>query len=378
MKIGEFEFNLRELGGSMGDFGTLIPFVVGYVLVNGFDPSGVLLMLGVTNIILALVYKLPLPVQPKKAVGSIAIAEEWPSHRIYGAGISLGIAWLLIGASKKLNSFIQKLPDAVIKGIQLGLGLILAIRALRFMQQDILLAIMSLLLITFFWKVEKFPAAIAVLLFGAAVAVWRGQLQLQMLTLGISFPSLFLPSPQDLYLGFLFAGIAQIPLTLTNAVVGTVGLIKEYFPEETVQPRSLILNMGAMNVVTPFLRGMPLCHGSGGLASQYFYGARTGGAIIMEGIMELVLGFFLAESIGKVFSVFPFAVLGAMLLFAGFELGRVASQVRGTKNILVMLVIAIASVITNIAVGFALGLLLYGFFDKIVKWDQETQKMEEQ
>lgn len=36
--------------------GTLIPFVVGYVIVNGFDPTGLLLMLGMTNIFLALVY----------------------------------------------------------------------------------------------------------------------------------------------------------------------------------------------------------------------------------------------------------------------------------------------------------------------------------
>lgn len=68
MKMCEFEFCIREFAGSLGDFGTLIPFVAGYTLVNGFDPAGLLVMLGLTNTVLALVYKLPLPVQPKKAV----------------------------------------------------------------------------------------------------------------------------------------------------------------------------------------------------------------------------------------------------------------------------------------------------------------------
>lgn len=37
---------------------------------------------------------------------------------------------------------------------------------------------------------------------------------------------------------------------------------------------------------------------------------------------EIILGIFLAESIGTVFSTFSFSVLGPMLLFAGFELGE--------------------------------------------------------
>lgn len=30
MKIGAFKFNLRELAGSLGDFGTLQPLTIGY------------------------------------------------------------------------------------------------------------------------------------------------------------------------------------------------------------------------------------------------------------------------------------------------------------------------------------------------------------
>ena len=31
MKIGSFEFNLRETAGSLGDFGMLLPLAIGYI-----------------------------------------------------------------------------------------------------------------------------------------------------------------------------------------------------------------------------------------------------------------------------------------------------------------------------------------------------------
>ncbi len=37
MKIGSFEFNLRELAGSLGDFGTLLPLAIGYITVCGLN-----------------------------------------------------------------------------------------------------------------------------------------------------------------------------------------------------------------------------------------------------------------------------------------------------------------------------------------------------
>ena len=37
MRIESFEFNRRELAGSMGDFGTLFPLAAGYIVVCGQD-----------------------------------------------------------------------------------------------------------------------------------------------------------------------------------------------------------------------------------------------------------------------------------------------------------------------------------------------------
>ena len=120
MKIKGFEFSLKEFGGSLGDFGTLLPFTVGYIVICGFEPAGLLMGIGLTNIILALIYKLPLPVQPKKVVGSIALAQAWSVHQVLGAGFGLGVIWIILSLSQSLSDLLMKVPKAVIRGIQLG------------------------------------------------------------------------------------------------------------------------------------------------------------------------------------------------------------------------------------------------------------------
>ena len=365
MRIADFEFSVREFAGSLGDFGTLIPFLTGYVMVNGFDPCGVLVMLGLTNIFLALVYRLPLPVQPQKAVGSIAIANKWTPNMVYGAGLGLGILWLVLGTSKRINEIVQRIPKSVIRGIQAGLGLILILQAVEFMRLDILVALIAAVIIVSLLKNKWLPSAIAVLLFGVIVSVLKNDFHLSSLAFEFSLPKFYVPSLNDVGAGLLYAGLAQIPLTLTNAVVATTALLNDYFPQRKVKPRSLILNMGFMNVVTSLFGGMPLCHGSGGLAAQYFYGARTGGALIIEGTIEVLLGLFLASSVGNISKAFPLAVLGTMLFFAGLELGRIAIKIKGRKEIIIMLVTGVVSSITNLAIGFVVGILTHLILKRI-------------
>ena len=62
----DFEFNLRELAGSMGDFGTLFPLAIGYIAVCRLDPAGLFIWMGLVNIATGVIYRLPMPVEPKK------------------------------------------------------------------------------------------------------------------------------------------------------------------------------------------------------------------------------------------------------------------------------------------------------------------------
>ena len=159
----------------------------------------------------------------------------------------------------------------------------------------------------------------------------------------------------------LLAGIAQLFLTLTNVMIATVALANDLFPEkkEAFDANSLAFNMGVMNLINPFLGGIPLCHGSGGLAAQYAFGARTGGSMIFEGILEIILGLFFSQTLFLLFTTFPEAILGAMLLYTAFLLGRIAFKEFNLRTIPIIIISALFCFFINITVGFFIGLVLY-------------------
>jgi len=117
--------------------------------------------------------------------------------------------------------------------------------------------------------------------------------------------------------------------------------------------------MGVMNLVTPFFGGMPMCHGAGGLAGQYYFGARTGGANIIEGTIEILLGLFLAGSIVSLFMGFPIAIVGAMMFLVGLELMKFAKDVRMNFELIPLAVTVAGSLATNMAWGFILGVCCF-------------------
>ncbi len=125
MRIGSFEFNRRELAGSMGDFGTLFPLAVGYMAVCGMDPAGFLVMIGLVNIVTGCVYRLPMPVEPQKVIAVVAIAQRWSPSLILATGFGTGIVWLIFGLTGWIQKVADHTPKAVIRGIQIALGVML-------------------------------------------------------------------------------------------------------------------------------------------------------------------------------------------------------------------------------------------------------------
>jgi len=119
----DFEFNLRELAGSMGDFGTLFPLAVGYIAVNGLNPAGLFIVLGLINIALGLIYRLPMPLQPKKVIAAAAIAQGRSPSLVYASGFGLGILWLVLVLTGLLRKLVEITPTFIVRGIQLALGI---------------------------------------------------------------------------------------------------------------------------------------------------------------------------------------------------------------------------------------------------------------
>ena len=350
----DFEFSLRELAGSMGDFGTLFPLAIGFIAINGLDPAGLFIMMGLTNIAIGLIYRLPMPLQPKKVIAVAAIAQRWPPSRVYASGLGLGIIWFVLVFTGLLRKVIELTPLFVVRGIQLALGMMLAWQGLKMMRPAPLLGLLAVIIVLTLRENRYAPSAIVLMLVGVGIIAWRGELR-GSLELTLTLPPLTVPRLGDAWQAMVLAGFAQIPLSVTNAVIATATLVRDYFPDKAVSERKLMLNMGVMNVIASFFGGMPMCHGAGGLAGQYYFGARTGGASILEGLIEVGLGLFLSKSVGKLLAVFPMPLVGGMMLLVGIELGKLMMKLRGWRLWLAQLTAAV-SVVSNMAVGFVVGM----------------------
>lgn len=364
MRISQFEFNLRELAGSLGDIGTVFPLVVGFIAVNGMNPAGLLIIMGLANIATGIIYKLPMPLQPKKAIAAVAISQGWPPSLIYASGFGTGVIWLLLVLTGLIKKIARVTPHSVTRGIQLALGILLAYKGFQMVSGGWLLGIISILIVFIFRKNRYAPAAIVLMVLGLGIMGFQGKL-LDTIHFGISLPPVTSFAFREIWEGLLLAGFAQIFLTLTNAVIATASLIREYWPDKAVSEKKLSVNMGIMNTIAPFFGGMPMCHGAGGLAGQYYFGARTGGTNIIEGSIEVGLGLFLSQSIQSLFSAFPMSIVGAMMIMVGFELARFSKDVRDKTEIMVLIVTTGLSILTNIAVGFIAGIILFQFFKNL-------------
>lgn len=356
MKFKSFEFNLRELAGSMGDFGTLFPLAIGYIVVNGLNPAGFLVMLGLANIVTGLVYKLPMPLQPMKVLAAVAIAQEWSSSMIYASGFAMGVIWLIFGATNLVGWIAKVTPRSVVRGIQVTLGILLAVKALEMVSTGWLLGIVSVLIILVLRRNRYAPAAIVLIVLGAVIVIINGDFN-QIAPPELRFPPLTSFRLEEVWQTLLLAGFAQIPLTVTNATIATAALIKSYWPDKPVTERQLSLNQGMMNLIVPFFGGMPMCHGAGGLAGQYYFGARTGGTNIIEGMIEICLGLFFAASVAGLFAAFPMAIIGAMMFLVGIEMIKFAKDLQLEKDLIPLGLTVVVSLASNMAVGFLVGLL---------------------
>ena len=359
----DFEFNLRELAGSMGDFGTLFPLAVSYIAVNGLDPAGLFIILGLTNIALGLIYRLPMPLQPKKIIAVTAITQQWTPSMIYASGFGLGILWIVLSITGLLRKLVQITPEFIVRGIQLALGLTLAKQAMQWMIPAPFLGLLAIAIILVLRENRYAPASIVIMVLGVAIIAWQGNMPKEW-NFEPTLPIVSIPNMKEIWQTMLLAGFAQIPLSVTNAIIAPAALIRDYFPNKKVTEEKLMLNMGFMNVIGSLFSGMPMCHGAGGLAGQYYFGARTGGASVMEGTIELGIGLFLSKSIASIMSSFPMPLIAGMMVLVGFQLSKPAIRLKNWELALACFT-AVLSLFTNIGLGFLGGLAASMLYQKI-------------
>ncbi|MDO8848243.1 MAG: putative sulfate/molybdate transporter [Coriobacteriia bacterium] len=354
----DIKLSLGEFAGSMGDFGTLLPLAIGYIVVCDLDPAGFLVMMGLANIATGLVYRLPMPIEPMKVLAVVAIAQHWTPSMISASGFGMGIVWLLLAATGAITWIARVTPKPVVMGVQVTLGVLLAAEAIKLSSASWLLAIAGVIIVLTLRKNRYAPAAIVLVGGGILIMLLQGGFD-GLAPVQFRLPSIATFTPTEVWETLLLAGFAQVPLTAANAVISTSSLITSYWPDEHVSPRKLAFSHGVMNLVSPVFGGMPMCHGAGGLVGQYFYGARTAGTNFIEGTIEIVLGLFFAGSIAGLFAAFPQAIVGAMMFMVGLELIRFVRHLRLARDMAVVAVTVLVALLTNMAFGFLAGLVAH-------------------
>jgi len=341
----DLELSVSEVAGALGDSVTVLPLVVAVGTVTEASLAHLLLGFAVFQVVWGVRYGLPLSVEPMKALAGLVIAGALTYPELVGAGLLAGGVLLVAGRFGLLGVVDRHVGTPVVRGVQLAVALLLleagadlAIGAPVLAALGVAVAVGAILL-------DRRLGALAVLAVGVGLALAGG-------APGIRLPSLALfPAGAPALTGAAVPGtVGQLALTVGNAAVATSLLLSDLYDAD-VSPDRLAGSMGVMNLLAVPFGALPMCHGSGGLAGKHAFGARTGGANVVLGVLyagaALVVGLW---------TTFPMAMLGVLLAVVGLSLGRTALS--GEDRWLVVGVGGLG-LLTNVGIAFGAGLGAY-------------------
>ncbi|MDN3557437.1 molybdate transporter family protein [Halomonas maura] len=337
-----------EVSGACGDLGTLLPYVIAAVGLGVLAPRPVFLGFAAGYLLVALLYRLPIAVQPMKALGAVILTGGLGASETAWAGALIGLILLLLAATPRLTAVARGLPQSVVTGLQAGLGLMLMSMALRLMAEGWAIAVPALAVLGLSWAWPRGPWALLVVAAGLLLGTPDAP------------PGLPLPPADDgVSAGAVATGvIAQLPLTLLNAVVVAAAVTHSLYPQHdaTVSPRRLAASSGLLNLALAPLGAMPMCHGAGGIAAHHRFGARGPGAPLLMAT-ACALAALLGPGVMAWLAAVPAPVIGALLAFAAAELmlGRRLVDARPDCRPVIG-VTAVATLLGGAVIGLAAGL----------------------
>ena len=382
-----YKFDRMEFAGSLGDLGTLLPLAIGMILINGLNPLGMFFSIGLYYILSGIYYGVTVPVQPMKVIAAYAIATAMSPSQILASGALMGLMLLIMGTTGAITVIGRYTPKAVVRGIQLSTGTLLMAEGVKFMigtskfqllremaepylsfqslgtvPIGIVIGIIGGILTLLLLENKKVPVGLIIVLGGIFVGLVLGTHEgLDKLKIGINLPKILpfgLPTSSDFTFALFALVLPQIPMTVGNAVIAYTDLSQEFFGEDSrkITYRSTCISMALANFLGFFLGGMPICHGAGGLAAHYRFGARTAGSNLIIGVIFVTLATFLGNHALSVVNLLPMSVMGVLLLFAGSQLALTVIDVRERKDLFVALMILGITLASNLAVGFGVGI----------------------
>ncbi len=390
-------FNRMEVAGSLGDLGTLLPIAIAMVVLNGLSPMGVFFSIGVYYILSGLYFGLTVPVQPMKVIGAYAIATAMAPEQILAACLLMGFLLMIVGLTGAIDLIAKITPKPVIRGVQLSTGALLMSGGIRFMMgtsrfQELENAVEPYLAIQALGPVpvslvigcigavvtlllldsRRFPAGLVVVAGGVAAGLILGaRLNMGLGDIGLNLPA-WLPAGFPAKVDFTFALFAlvipQLPMTLGNAVLAYTDLSREYFKEQSakVTNRKACVSMALANFFSFCVGGMPMCHGAGGLAAHFRFGARTAGSNVIIGVVFAAMALLFGRHIIDVLHLLPMSILGVLLVFAGSQLALTVMDLNTRKEYFTATLILGITLASNLAAGFIAGMVVA----HLLRWEK--------
>ncbi|MBI4898721.1 MAG: hypothetical protein HY827_10200 [Actinobacteria bacterium] len=366
---GEMRFGRHELAGAFADIGVLVPIATALIIKNGLSATAVLLPAALLYLIGAAVYRLPMPVQPLKAFGAIAIAKGLGSDEIAAGAMIMGVVFLVLGRAGLIDAAARLFPRPLIRGVQLTVGLLflkiawglVADAPKSFVDhtaEPTTLVVLALVVLAAAFALRKRSVSLVLVSVAIVVALVRAGDELAFGPSAIALPGF---DAATFWTAFTVLALPQIPLTFANSTVATSDAARTYFGARAanVRPGRLATTLGVANIFSGAIGGMPVCHGAGGLTAHYSFGARTAGAPVAIGMTLLVLAVGLGASLAAVLAAFPLAILAGMLGAAGVLHIGLLRDLRGVREWSLALIVGAIGFAFNLAPALAVGLMLW-------------------
>ena len=345
-----------------------MPIAVALVVGNGLSPTAVLLPASVLYVVSGLRYGLPVPVQPLKAFGAIAIAEGLGADEIAAGALLMGALFTVLGCTGVLDRVAAWIPRSVIRGVQLAVGLLFLKVAVTMVTDPpsgfddtdgavpvLVLAAAGVLAAALLLR--RHGVALGLVAVGVVVLVLRMDEPLRWGPSALDLPALDLAT---LATAFVVLVLPQAPLTLVNSCIATADVAQRYYGSRaaSVTPSRLAVSLGLANVFAGGISGMPVCHGAGGMTAHRSFGAQSAAAPIGIGVALLALALVVGRALPDLLVGFPLPVLSGLLAAAGVLHALLLRDLTTRGDRAVAVVVGVLGLLVSIALGVAAGLVV--------------------
>ena len=365
-------FSISEWSGAVGDLGTMLPLAFALVMFNDFSPQRLFFLWGVVYVVTGFVFRVPVSVQPLKVMAVIAIATGCSVAQLASSALFFGCLLIILSLSGAIRWLERWFSPALVRGVQLGIGLILMHKALAMIHSkgfyfgqetdtfwlNVLIMLIVIIVLGFLQFWQNKPVSIFIIFFSIGLSILFGVRFSDYLSAS-PVVQLNLPDMSFFSYSLIYLIIPQLPLTLGNAVFAANDACHTFWQKRArkVNPTRFGFSIGISNVLIGLLGGFPICHGAGGIAAHAKFGGKTGGTAIIIGSILILI------AVIKPLTVFlfyiPIPILGALLLFTSWSMIFLVRKLDAKIEFVVALTVGVLAYFTsNLSIALIIGFII--------------------